>query len=204
MQHAPPTVGMYMSHYNFVPHPHHPQMAYGTPIHALHQAPPPQHVPMYQFPYPPPAPQPPAPAFNTAPTSYTNLPPPQPVTFTSAPSQFPQQPPAIFTNPQQTAPPSAPLQYYSPTVTIAQVQSHPYTHMYPPPPTGKSEIYYYCYNHIYFIVFFHFILVLNISLLNMSTVRCITHLDRFFLILYLHSCDFVNCSSIYLVRCMAS
>lgn len=130
---------MYVSHYNFVPHPHHPQMAYGTPIHPLHQAPPPTHVPMYQFPYPPPAPQPPAPTFNPVPSSYSNLPPPQPVPFTSAPSQYPQQPAAIFTSPQQGAPTQpAPLQYYSPAVTIAQpIQSHTYTHMYPPPPTGK-------------------------------------------------------------------
>ncbi|KAJ8948389.1 hypothetical protein NQ314_008429 [Rhamnusium bicolor] len=110
--HAAPPVGMYVSHYNFVPHPHHPQMGYGGPLHPLHQAPPPGHVQMYQFPYPPPPPQAAAPQFNPVPTSYSNMPPPQQAAFTSAPSQYPQPPPAAFTNAQQPPPPTGQLQYY--------------------------------------------------------------------------------------------
>lgn len=77
-QHAAPPVGMYVSHYNFVPHhPHHPPIAYGGPLHPLQAA---QPLPMYQFPYPPPTPQAaPAAAFTTVPTSYATLPPPQQV-----------------------------------------------------------------------------------------------------------------------------
>lgn len=136
---------MYVSHYNFVPHPHHTQMGYGGPLHPLHQAPPPAHVQMYQFPYPPPPPQGAAPPFNPVPTSYSNIPPPQQAAFTSAPSQYPQPPPAAFTTPQQPPPPPGQLQYYGPAVTIAQpVQGmRPAPHMYPPPPPGK-------YNHHFF------------------------------------------------------
>lgn len=146
--HAAPPVGMYVSHYNFVPHPHHPPIAYGGPLHPL-QAPPPTHVQMYQFPYPPPAPQqaPPT-AFTPVPTSYATLPPPQQTAFTSAPSQYAQAPPptpaaAVFAapaGPQQAIPVQGsqppPVQYYGPTVTIAQpVQGlRPATHMYAAPP----------------------------------------------------------------------
>ncbi|KAJ8939595.1 hypothetical protein NQ318_010602 [Aromia moschata] len=137
--HAAPPVGMYVSHYNFVPHPHHPQMGYGGPLHP-----------------PPPGPSPRdtcrcissptrllplrlRPQFNPVPTSYSNIPPPQQAAFTSAPSQYPQPPPAVFTSPQQAPPPPAQLQYYGPAVTIAQpVQGMrpPPAHMYPPPPPG--------------------------------------------------------------------
>ncbi|XP_028131047.1 zinc finger SWIM domain-containing protein 8 homolog isoform X1 [Diabrotica virgifera virgifera] len=152
--HAAPPVGMYVSHYNFVPH--HPPIAYGGPLHPLHpQAPPPTHVQMYQFPYPPPAPQPaPAAAFTPVPTSYATIPPPQQAAFTSAPSQYAQAPPpptpatAVFAappGPQQgiqvqgsQPPPAQHVQYYGPTVTITQsVQAlRPATHMYAAPPPG--------------------------------------------------------------------
>nr|XP_023026588.1 zinc finger SWIM domain-containing protein 8-like [Leptinotarsa decemlineata] len=139
-QHAAPPVGMYVGHYNYVhhPHPHQPQISYGGPLHPLHQAPPPGHVQMYQFPYPPPPPQGTAPPFQPVPTSYANLPPPQQAAYTNAPSQYPQPPPAVFTTPQQAPPPQAQLQYYSPAVTIAQpVQGlRPPTHIYQAPPPG--------------------------------------------------------------------
>ncbi|CAH1101597.1 unnamed protein product [Psylliodes chrysocephalus] len=146
--HAAPPVGMYVSHYNFVPHhPHHPPIAYGGPLHPLQAA---QPLPMYQFPYPPPTPQAaPAAAFTTVPTSYATLPPPQQAAFTSAPSQYAQPPPptpptaAVFAAPpaQQGSqpPPTQHVQYYGPAVTIAQpVQGlRPATHMYAaPPPAG--------------------------------------------------------------------
>ncbi|XP_074025698.1 zinc finger SWIM domain-containing dorado [Leptinotarsa decemlineata] len=138
--HAAPPVGMYVGHYNYVhhPHPHQPQISYGGPLHPLHQAPPPGHVQMYQFPYPPPPPQGTAPPFQPVPTSYANLPPPQQAAYTNAPSQYPQPPPAVFTTPQQAPPPQAQLQYYSPAVTIAQpVQGlRPPTHIYQAPPPG--------------------------------------------------------------------
>lgn len=136
---------MYVSHYNFVPHPHHPQIPYGGPIHPLHQPPPPTHVQMYQFPYPPPPAQPPPAPFTPVPTSYANLPPPQQVAFTNAPSaQYVQPPPASFTNGQQgTQPPPAQLQYYGPAVTIAQpvsVRPPPQPHIYPAPPPGMFRL----------------------------------------------------------------
>ncbi|CAH0553047.1 unnamed protein product [Brassicogethes aeneus] len=143
--HAAP-VGMYaVGHYNFVPHPHQ-QLGYGGPLHPLHQLPPPAHVQMYQFPYPPPNASNAPPPFTPVPTSYQSLPPPQQAALTTAPSQYPpQQPPPFNNQPQAAGPPPGQLQYYGPAVTIAQpVQDFalsmrpPPTHMYSPvqPPPG--------------------------------------------------------------------
>ncbi|KAH0814158.1 hypothetical protein GEV33_008633 [Tenebrio molitor] len=86
------TIPYAVGHYNFL-HPHHPhQISYGGPIHPqtvpLHQ-PPPAHMQMYQFQYPPP----PANSQQFTPpqaTSYPNMPPPQQASFTTStpPAQY--------------------------------------------------------------------------------------------------------------------
>ncbi|XP_060523765.1 zinc finger SWIM domain-containing protein 8 homolog [Cylas formicarius] len=147
--HAAPPVGMYVSHYNFLPHPH--QISYGGPIHPLHPAAaaaavtsaPPQHVQMYPFPYPPPPPQGAPPPFNQVPTSYPNIPPPsmpQQAPFTNASNQYVQPPPGVYTSPPPAAPPPPQLQYFGPAVTLAQPmpQGLRPAHLYPQPPPGMA------------------------------------------------------------------
>ncbi|CAG9823361.1 unnamed protein product, partial [Phaedon cochleariae] len=156
--HPAPPVGMYVGHYNFLPHVHHPQITYGGPIHPLHQPPPPPppaHVQMYPFPYPPP--QAAAPPFPPIPTSYAGLPPPPPAQNVAPSVQQQQQyvaPPTVFASPplqqqqqvplqqqQQVPPAQGQLQYYGPTMAIAQpVQGlrPPGAHIYPAPPPGMA------------------------------------------------------------------
>ncbi len=116
-----------VGHYNFLHHPH--QISYGGPIHPqavpLHQ-PPPAHMQMYQFQYPPPAaggqqftPQQPA--------GYPNVPAPQQGAFANAPppAQYPlpaaalNQPPyaAIAPNPPNQM---QPIRYYGAGCAVSQ------------------------------------------------------------------------------------
>lgn len=160
----------YVSHYNLL-HPQHPHhVSYGGPIHPqavpIHQ-PPPTHVPLYNFQYPPPGTSAP---FNPSapPPSYTGLPPPPPSTFpinTSSVPPYPitapppnqanysqSQPPTYSNMPNNGPPPHPPhqmppnIQYYGTTVTISQPSSNinvPGGHIYPfsvPPPPPQQAL----------------------------------------------------------------
>ncbi|CAG9765145.1 unnamed protein product [Ceutorhynchus assimilis] len=137
-QHGTPPVGMYVSHYNFVPaHPSAGSVGYAGPLQPIAATA--QHVHVqYQFPYPPPPPPgaqtlPPFPP-PMAPQAYASLPPPpttQQVPFSNNPpvtSQYTLQ------SASQYVPP--PAQYVAPPVPNQQLQQAQAAVYSSPPPQG--------------------------------------------------------------------
>ncbi|XP_050312760.1 zinc finger SWIM domain-containing protein 8 homolog [Anthonomus grandis grandis] len=138
-QHGAPPVGMYLSHYNFLPaHPTGTPMGYAGPIPSL--APAAQHVHVqYQFPYPPPQPgnqpMPPFPPPLAAP-AYAALPPPtttQQMPFPNTPTVAPQY--TIQSTSQYAAPPPPPASYVNATLP-SQLQQPPGAVFSSPPPSA--------------------------------------------------------------------
>ncbi|XP_066258145.1 zinc finger SWIM domain-containing protein 8 homolog isoform X3 [Euwallacea similis] len=136
-QHGAPPVGMYVSHYNFVPaHSAGAPVGYAAgPLQPIAAATPHVHV-QYQFPYPPPPPPgaqqvPPFPP-PLAPPTYATLPPPsttQQVPFSNTPPVT--APYTMQTPPQYVAPPP---QYVNPTVPSQIPQPQAAVYSSPPPP----------------------------------------------------------------------
>uniref|UniRef100_A0AAR5NXW5 Zinc finger SWIM domain-containing protein 8 n=1 Tax=Dendroctonus ponderosae TaxID=77166 RepID=A0AAR5NXW5_DENPD len=133
--HGAPPVGMYVSHYNFMPaHPGATAGAFGGPLQPMGTTA--QHVHVqYQFPYPPPPPGtqtiPPFPPPLGLP-GYAALPPPP----TSQQSPFANTPPVTSTS-QYVAHNHPPSQFVTPTVSnqLQQAQAAVYSS---PPPTGAA------------------------------------------------------------------
>ncbi|XP_030746209.1 zinc finger SWIM domain-containing protein 8 isoform X2 [Sitophilus oryzae] len=159
--HATPPVGMYVSHYNFVPaHPTGAPIGYAGPLQPIPTAT--QHVHVqYQFPYPPPPPPgaqalPPFPPPNVGQATYAGLPPPPtppqvvPVLFSVDSRQTHDLEDSRFqvpfsttpTTSQYVSPPTSqyaapPPQYVAPTITATHQQPPPVVYS-SPPPAGAS------------------------------------------------------------------
>ncbi|XP_076268553.1 zinc finger SWIM domain-containing dorado isoform X5 [Rhynchophorus ferrugineus] len=144
--HGTPPVGMYVSHYNFVPaHPNGAPIGYAGPLQPLPAAA--QHVHVqYQFPYPPPPPPgaqalPQFPPPNVGPATYAGLPPPptpqQVVSDSSRGGKFIDMWDSglqvSFPNTPTTSQYATPPQYVTPTVPAQHQQPPPGVYSSPPP-----------------------------------------------------------------------
>lgn len=136
--HVAPPVGMYVSHYNFVPSG--APIGFTGPLQPIAATA--QHVHVqYQFPYPPPPPPgaqtlPPFPPPNVGQPTYAGLPPPpnpQQVPFPTTPPTSSQYAPPPTT--QYTAPPP---QYVAPTMATQHQQQQAAVYSSPPPTVASA------------------------------------------------------------------